>query len=374
MMSDVLILSSSIGSGHMRASQALRRGAQLVDPGSLFYTVDYPREISPTIEHTLRGAYLESLKFWPRAYGRLYRSTGHSGAGIYSRYLGGAGLGALRRLVAEYEPRALVATHFYAAGMLEAYKKERPDVFTAVVVTDFVPHPIGMPHNADLYLVANEEAAATVESLGVPRRRIQATGIPIDPAFEETADAGAARIEIIGTAEKDDDLPVVLVMGGGLGSGTLERVVSSLIEVSQAMHLVVLCGSNENARSRLEALARRRGHPTTLIGYTDQVREVMSASTLLVSKPGGLSCSEALASGLPQVLYHPIPGNEEENAQAIVRYGAGVLAESDREVLGEVLKILTSQKTRKRMTEAACAAHRPHSARAAARLILEGAG
>lgn len=326
------------------------------------------------IERTLRTAYLESLKLWPRAYGRLYRNAGGSGAGIYSRYLGGAGLGALRRLSAEHEPRALVATHFYAAGVLEGYKRENPDVFTAVVLTDFVPHPIGVPRNADLYLVADRQAADAIQSRGVPAERIDPAGIPIDPAFEEPTDPETARGDLIRAADEDDDLPVVLVMGGGLGGGTLERVVGSLIEASQAMHLVVLCGSNDHARSRLEAQARRRGHPATFMGYTDRVREIMSASTLLVSKPGGLSCSEALASGLPQVLYHPIPGNEEENAKAMVRYGAGVLAESDREVLGEVLKILTSQKTRDRMRDAAHASHRPHSARTAARLILEGSG
>jgi processive 1,2-diacylglycerol beta-glucosyltransferase len=85
-----------------------------------------------------------------------------------------------------------------------------------------------------------------------------------------------------------------------------------------------------------------------------------------------MSCTEALASGLPQVLFNPIPGQEEDNAAAMVRYGAGVMVESTDEILGETLKILTSKAHRSKMVEAARNAHRPHSAESAARLVLDG--
>jgi processive 1,2-diacylglycerol beta-glucosyltransferase len=98
----------------------------------------------------------------------------------------------------------------------------------------------------------------------------------------------------------------------------------------------------------------------------------MAAATVLVSKPGGMSCTEALASDLPQVLYHPIPGQEEDNAAAIVRYGAGVVVQRTEEILSETLKVLTSPDHRRRLIEAARAAYRPHSARSAAGLILGG--
>jgi processive 1,2-diacylglycerol beta-glucosyltransferase len=93
---------------------------------------------------------------------------------------------------------------------------------------------------------------------------------------------------------------------------------------------------------------------------------------VLVTKPGGMSCTEALASRLPQVLYHPIPGQEEDNAAAIVRYGAGVMVRETPQILGQTLKILTSADHRHKMVEAADAAHKPHSARSAASLILAG--
>jgi processive 1,2-diacylglycerol beta-glucosyltransferase len=365
---DVLILSSAIGSGHMRASAAITRGVALVDPDTTCSIVDFPHEVSPGVERLLRAAYLESLKLWPTAYGRLYRSSGKTGS--YRDYVERPGLKTLERLVSSTGAQVLVAPHFYGAGVLGNYKKQNPRTFAAVVLTDYVPHPIGVPPNLDLYVVADEPAAEVVAKLGAPEERIHATGIPIDPAFEEPADGNRVRQELLNLEE--DDLPIALVMGGGLGSGELERTVSLLFEASAAVHLVVLCGSNDLSRKRLQRVAEKKGYPGTFLAFTDRVRELMAAAMVLVTKPGGMSCTEALASGLPQVLYHPIPGQEEENAAAMVRYGAAVVVHKTEEVLGETLKVLTSQNHRRRMVESARAAHRPHSARSAAGLILEG--
>lgn len=368
---DVLILSSAIGSGHMRASAALGQGIELVDPSRSCLTADFPREVSPAVERAMRAAYLEALKLWPAAYGRLYRSSGGAHAETYQNYLGRPGMLTLEHLIANTGAGAIVAPHFYGAGVLEAYKHRHPEAFCVVILTDYVPHRLGVPTNLDLYVVADDAAAETVARLGVPEERVHPTGIPIDPAFETPVDLAAVRRELLGISE-EDDLPVVLVMGGGLGSGAPGKVVGSLIETSPAMNLVVLCGTNEEYRARLNRLVKKRCHPATFMGFTDQVRELMAASSVLVSKPGGLSCTEAPAAGLPQVLYHPIPGNEEENAAAMVRYGAGVLSRNDREVLAETLKVLTSPALRQRMVAAARAVHKPDSARRAAELVLGG--
>jgi processive 1,2-diacylglycerol beta-glucosyltransferase len=380
---DILILSSAIGSGHMRASTAVVRGAELLDPEQTCSIVDFPHEVSPSIEHLLRSAYLESLKLWPAAYGRIYRSSERprrrdtqagtqedTQHGSYRHYVEIAGLRSLERLRSETGARALVAPHFYGAGVLGHYKDRNPGAFAAVVLTDYVPHPIGIPPNLDLYVVADEAAVEMVAGLGVPEEKIRPTGIPIDPAFEELADADGVRRDLLKL--DDDDLPVVLVMGGGLGGGDLERTVSLLSEASAAMHLVVLCGSNERSRERLEQKAEKDGRSATFLAFTDRIRELMAGASVLVTKPGGMSCTEALASGLPQVLYHPIPGQEEDNAAAMARYGAGVVVERAEEILGETLRILTSDDHRNRMVECAKAAHRPHSARSAAELILDG--
>jgi processive 1,2-diacylglycerol beta-glucosyltransferase len=138
------------------------------------------------------------------------------------------------------------------------------------------------------------------------------------------------------------------------------------------MHLVVLCGSNDRSRERLERKAAGEGYSATFLAFTDRVRDLMAVATALVTKPGGMTCTEALASALPQVLYHPIPGQEEDNAAAMARYGAGVVVKGMGEILDETLEILTSLDHRRHMVQCAREAHHPHSARSAAGLILEG--
>jgi processive 1,2-diacylglycerol beta-glucosyltransferase len=368
---DILILSSAIGSGHTRASAALVRGVALLDPARTCSIVDFPHLVSPGIEQLLRSAYLGSLKLWPEAYGRIYRSSEGGRPGSYRDFVERAGLKTLERLVSSTGARALVAPHFYGAGVLGNYKERNPGAFAAVVLTDYVPHPIGVPSNLDLYVVADEAAAEVVARLGVPEEKIHPTGIPIDPLFEEPADPSGVRRELL-KLEEDDDLPIVLVMGGGLGGGELENAVSFLFKASAAMHLVVLCGSNDRTRERLERRAAREGHSATFLAFTDRVRELMAGATVLVTKPGGMSCTEALASALPQILFNPIPGQEEDNAAAMARYGAGVVVKGMGEILDETMEILTSPEHRRRMVQCARAAHRPHSARSAAELILKG--
>jgi processive 1,2-diacylglycerol beta-glucosyltransferase len=405
---DILVLSSAIGSGHMRASAALALGVGLVDPDRACSIVDFPHEVSPAVEDLIRRTYLESLKLMPDLYGKLYRMseiratqqiTPSRTTELYERWQqfseqwaarydtsqpeGGTpeprpqrrdrlAMRTLDRLIEETGARALVAPHFYGASALGRYKEQHPEAFTSVVLTDYVPHPLGVPDNLDLYIVADDAAAETVEKIGVPADRIHPTGIPIDPAFELPADVQGVRKDILEFPEDDeDDLPVVIVMGGGLGGGHLENVVTSLLEASAAMRLVVLCGSNARDRERLQAIARARGRSATFLSFTDRVRDLMAASQVLVTKPGGMSCTESLATGLPQVLFNPIPGQEEDNAAAMVRYGAGVMVDRTEDILGATMKILTSANYRRRMRDSARAAHRPNSARNAAELLLE---
>jgi len=362
------------------------------------------------MEALLRQAYLESLKLMLGVYGRIYRmsevraseqgptrrasdayeriaqiselwASRYAGPyregdhpDIYSRQPRRSALRTLGRLAEETKAKVLIAPHFYGAGVLGKYKERNPRAFSAVVLTDYVPHPVGVPPNLDLYIVADEVAAEAVEKLGVPEKRIYPTGVPIDPTFEEAADVPGVRRELLELPpeSEEDDLPVVIVMGGGLGGGHLESVVASLLEASAAIHLVVLCGSNTSSCERLRRIAKKRRRSAIFLPFTDRVRDLMAASRVLVTKPSGMSCTEALASALPQVLFNPIPGQEEDNAAAMVRYGAGVVVESTSDILGETLKILTSSNHRRRMVESARAAHHPHSAKSAASLILEG--
>jgi processive 1,2-diacylglycerol beta-glucosyltransferase len=140
---DIMILSSAIGSGHMRASAAVVRGVALLDSEKTCSIVDFPHEVSPDIEHLLRSAYLKSLKLSPAAYGQIYRSSESKTQPSSYRYIvERAGLKTLEQLVVSTRARTLVAPHFYGAGVLGGYKERNPRASAAVVLTDYVPNAI----------------------------------------------------------------------------------------------------------------------------------------------------------------------------------------------------------------------------------------
>lgn len=157
-----------------------------------------------------------------------------------------------------------------------------------------------------------------------------------------------------------------------MGGGDLEKTVTLLLRATAAMHLVVLCGFNERTQRRLEHIVQRGKGQATILSFTDRVWNLMAMETVLVTKPGGMSYTETLASGLPQILYYPIPGQEEDNAAVIECYGAGRIVKETEDILGETLRALTSGEHHARMVESTQVAHRPHSARSAAELILAG--
>ena len=160
--------------------------------------------------------------------------------------------------------------------------------------------------------------------LGVPPAAITVSGIPIDPVFAVPKDARAMRLKH-GLAP---DRTTILVSAGGFGVGPVEALIHTLLELQHPVQLVVICGRSEALKQRLDELAAARPPELTpglrVVGYTTDMDEYMAAADLIVGKPGGLTSSEALARGLALVIVHPIPGQEERNADHLLEAGAAI--------------------------------------------------
>jgi processive 1,2-diacylglycerol beta-glucosyltransferase len=193
------------------------------------------------------------------------------------------------------------------------------------------------------------------------------TGIPVDPAFSVPCDRDAAR-RAFGLS---GDRPVVLQAAGGHGVGPLEDAYRALLESTVPSEIVVVCGRNEGARRSLSAIRPPSRHRAKVLGFTDRMRELMTAADLLVTKPGGLTVSEALACGLPMALIHPIPGQEERNADYLAENGAALRASSPAALTGKVEDLLSSPERLAEMRRRAFRLARPRAAFAVARAALD---
>jgi len=373
----VLLLTASVGSGHCRAAQAVatalcERAAQrrLALPVRV---VDLLAVSPRLVSLVCRDAYVGLVQRSPRLVGWLYRRFDRpSSAGLRGRLLWSA-LARARRLIEQSRPDAIVSSHFLASELVARMKRGGMDIALETVVTDVDAHGMWIWPETDRYFVASPTGAATLARSGVPCERIVESGIPIDPAFERLPPRAWAR-RALGL---DGDRPVVLFSTGGAFVGPVESCVRALARLRTPVEIVVICGRAERARCRLQALAGTLalapGVALRIEGFTDRMQVWMAAADLFVGKPGGLSSAECRASSLPMVIASVIPGQEERNADALVRDGAAVRLTALGELTATVEHLLSRAGTASlaSMRRCAAAAARPDAARRVADAVID---
>ena len=223
------------------------------------------------------------------------------------------------------------------------------------IVTDFEAHALWMDECVDLYCVAAEETKARLIARGAAAENVVATGIPISARFSKSPDAKAVR-KSYGWR---DDLPVLLVLSGGFGMGPVAEILAELDKVPQPFQTIVVCGRNEELRRELATQDRK--HPTHILGFSSNMHELMAVADLIITKPGGLTSSEALALGKPLFILNPIPGQEAANSDFLLERGAAAKVNRVEDLPYRVGQLLGSKKLSE-MAKAAKALGHPHAA------------
>jgi processive 1,2-diacylglycerol beta-glucosyltransferase len=269
------------------------------------------------------------------------------------------------RLVKRFAPDAVLCTHYLPVELLGGLRKKwpGPPPLTVSIVTDFEAHALWMDANVDLYCVAAEETKARLVARGASAAQVLATGIPIAARFSSRVDAAAVRKQL----GLRDDLPILLVLSGGFGMGPVAQILAALDEVQRPFQTLVVAGRNEALRRDLAARDRR--HPTRVLGFVTNMDELMAVSELLITKPGGLTTSEALALGKPLFILNPIPGQEAANSDFLLERGAAAKVTRVEDLPFRLDQLLGSPKLAA-MARAAAALGRPAAAPDICRAVL----
>ena len=326
MFQRVLILSASVGAGHVRAAQALEKA--IIQMGAArdvrhVDTLDYTNRV---FRNLYSKAYLEMVNGAPDVLGWLYDYLDQPWKNERRRLaLDRLNTRRFVRLLKQYQPEMTICTHFLPAEIISWLKaKKQLPSRQAIVVTDFDIHAMWLCHHYEQYFVALEETGVHMQKLGIPAEKITVSGIPIDPVFAEPKEKVAMR-------EKHGlrpDRTTILVSAGGFGVGSMEHVINSLVELKHEAQIVAISGRNEELRQRLLALVPRNSNmervTVKVVGYTSEMDEYMAAADFMLGKPGGLTTSEALARGLVMVIVNPIPGQEERNSDHLLEEGVGI--------------------------------------------------
>ena len=326
MFKKVLILSASVGAGHTSAANALEKEFQIQNGAREIKNIDVLEYTNPLFRRLYGKAYLEMVNKMPEVLGWMYDSLDKPWENERRRIaLDRLNAQKFIKLIKNEKPDIAVCTHFLPAEIISWLRsKNKIDTKQAIVVTDFDAHAMWLCHNFEHYFVALEETKIHLEKLGIPKEKLTVSGIPINPVFAEHKDKQAMR-------EKhglNKDKLTILVSAGGFGVGNIANLLEALSELETESQIIAVCGRNEELKNELDKLAeeklntnRVKFHP---IGFTREMDEFMSASDLIVGKPGGLTTSEALAKGLIFVIVNPIPGQEERNSDHLLEKGCAI--------------------------------------------------
>ena len=322
MLRKVLLLSASAGAGHVRAAEAIEKAFNQA-PGAesrevrhidvLYYT-------NKLFRHLYSKAYIDLVNKMPEVPGWFYDKLDKPWRNERRRLaLDKLNTRPFVKMLREYQPDLIVCTHFLPAEIVSWLKaKERLASRQVIIVTDFDVHAMWLVHHYERYFVAVEEARVYLEALGIPAQKITVSGIPIDPVFALQKDKQEMRAKH-GLAP---DRTTILLSAGGFGVGSVDALIHALMPLQHRAQIVAICGRNEELKKRLSRLAARAKPDATVIvkpfGYTQEMDELMTASDLVLGKPGGLTTSEALAKGLVFVIVNPIPGQEERNSDHLL--------------------------------------------------------
>jgi processive 1,2-diacylglycerol beta-glucosyltransferase len=371
MKKNILIFYISRYSGHYQAARAIQAGARKLFDEANVRTVNALLYTNPILGSIITKAYIRLIKKRPEIWGSIYddpeilRKT----RGVRDT-LNKFNIPKIKKLIEGFSPDIIYCTQAFPCGMVAEYKKfSKKDIPLVGVLTDHAPHSYWLNDGVDLYAVPSEVTSAALREKGVPASRIRVSGIPVDPKFSVPADRTAARGELGFSGDK----PVLLVMGGNQGIGSLEEAVKALLQDNRhGYRIITVTGANRKLYSRLKKVEKKHGSERIRVfSFSDSMDLLMDAADIIITKAGGMTVSEALAKRLPIVILDPIPGHERMNADYLVGEGAAVEVGNTAALHKTVNSILDAERDYERMRAMAGKIARPGSSLDICRIALE---
>jgi len=346
----ILILSATFGDGHKQVAKAISEAVEYTLPNASPIILDIMEWIHPYLYPFSLFVYKRGIKKFPQVYSYFYKKTRVKNS--FSTKLNSLftfGLQTMLEVIQRIKPRVVVSTYPFAAGIISKLKEQGLINIPAVtIITDYTDHSYWIHPYTDLYIVGSNQVRDQLISLGIEDDKIKNTGIPVRQKFIESQ----PRELLLEKYGMSSNKFTVLIMGGGDGFiGKGRSTFRALESVSQTLQLIIVCGRNKKLKKQLELELKDYKHDVLLLGFCENIQELMAISDLMITKPGGVTTSEALAMGLPLLIYHPLPGQEEDNAEFLWKSGLAFLAKTENDLILKIESILNDSKDLKSMQQ-----------------------
>ncbi|HEY6192903.1 MAG TPA: glycosyltransferase [Bacteroidota bacterium] len=354
----------------MRAGEALAAAAESLSVPVTISHQDILDFTFPLFRKLYSKSYYAVVRRSPELWGYLYKRSERtaprkSKAGLmrlfdhfnYKKYL--ARLDSLK-------PDAVICTHFLPyVAIEEKIMRDSWRIPFFAVTTDYDVHSLWISRAIRRFYAATDEAAWTILAHDVPESRTCVSGIPVMPQFRSPAKRLDARRKL----ELQPKLFTILILSGGYGVGVIDELVPSIAQFlstrgHRRFQLLVVCGKNPELYAKLNRISFPPNVDVKLYQFIPFVDLAMASSDLLITKAGGLTVSEALASHLPMVILDPFPGQEGRNAEYVVEQGAALTATGFSNLYFKLDRLIEQPALLAAMKRRARAIARPHAATA----------
>jgi processive 1,2-diacylglycerol beta-glucosyltransferase len=353
----VLLFTASFGNGHNQVSHALKHTFQEFGIG----TVD------------IYDLYAEAYPYWNEAAKFLYKQSFSVGSSLYKMFFYGMdriystkagklycriGEKKLEAIIEEKQPDIVITT-FPVSTVPEWRRRSGRSFKIYTVITDYCLHSTWVHPEIDRYYAATEDVKQKIMASGVPCDKVYVSGIPIRKAFETEQ----SKSQLLRKYNLNPQAKRLLIMAGAQGVvKNIKWIAAQLLEQSD-IELVIVCGKNEQLYNQLHKLQLRYHNQLKLFGYMEDVHELYELADIMITKPGGITLSETIATKLPTILYRPVPGQEKENSLYFCKIGASITVRDKESIVTEALHLLQHGDRLSEMRLALSQVHRQESAR-----------
>lgn len=366
----ILFLTTSVGSGHKRAAEAIQVALDAISYRPFKTQTDtYFDYFLPAAEKVAAKVYVKTIQLMRQALKYVYsvqkkdlnrKPTRHFlSIPLIKKY---------EKAIRSFNPDAIICTQALSSRFTSILKENgKISASLIAVVTDFDVHPYWFNKHIDRFIVPTGEIKKEFITHGIPADKIYAFGVPIHPRFSKRCNKSALKRKL-GLIE---DIPVVLIMGGGWGLGPIKKTVLRLDRSEMNLQLIVVAGKNRMLKKKLDKSLSRLKIPIKVYGYVSNLDELMDVSDIAITKPGGLISSELLAKGLPAILVDVIPGQEEANGEYLINKGAACKIEKLSQLKEVIQGLLENPARLEQMRKKAEAVAKSLAAVESARLIID---
>lgn len=350
----ILILTGSFGNGHLQVTQSVVNQFNEMNLDNLTVIEhDLFLEAHPILTSICKKWYINSFKYFRNMYKAFYYSRPDQLDKCFYKYYG---LNKLINLLLKEKPDLILLT-FPTPVMSVLTEQFDMNIPIATVMTDYRMQKNWITPHSQRYYLATEDLKDEFASIGIPKSQIKVTGIPIADKFEEDID----KTSWLRQNSLTPDKPTILMSAGAFGvSKGFDQMIQEILNRSPHSQVVMICGKNKELKRTLSAQFKNYDN-VLIVGYTKHMNEWMASSQLMITKPGGITISEALTRQTPMIFLNPAPGQELENANYFEEKGFGLIADTPEEAIQQVATLTNTPSKIAEMTQSMNESRIPYS-------------